>query len=286
VRVAAEIVRPDGTVWMRLRDWEDWRFHWPGRYRDVFRQPRDYLVGEDLPLEGADPSIKAVWLAPPADMGRPIWRDVLEQTQLGPAERAEHLAMGGPEDIRSRRLWGRIAAKEAARRLWRDEGREPVYPADLAVVADERGHPVLTRVDEPRDRSLPAIAIADADGVAVAIAARNPRARPGIAVASIPARPDDEVPLTPLERTILARWSGPARAEWSARFRCAREAAVRSAGKGIADAGQASEVVHADAASGVLHVRIAATDARPMLVATAQRGESVWAWTLGQGVEP
>ena len=43
IRVEAEIVRPDGTIWMRIRDWEDWRFHWPGRYRDVFRQPRDNL---------------------------------------------------------------------------------------------------------------------------------------------------------------------------------------------------------------------------------------------------
>ena len=24
IRVEAEIVRPDGTVWMRIRDWEDW----------------------------------------------------------------------------------------------------------------------------------------------------------------------------------------------------------------------------------------------------------------------
>jgi malonyl CoA-acyl carrier protein transacylase len=286
VRVTAEIVRPDGTVWMQLHDWEDWRFHWPSRYRDVFRQPQDVLIGEELPLDGAGAAIKAVWLAPPADMGRPVWRDVLEHTQLGPAERAEHLAMGGPEDIRSRRLWARIAAKEAARRLWRDEGLAPVYPADLAVATDERGRPILTRVDQPRDRSLPPIAIADADGVAVAIAARDPRAHPGIAVAAIPARPDDESASTPPERTLLARWSGPDRTEWSARFRCAREAAIRSAGTRIAGDRSAADVVHADATSGAVHVRIGATGARPMHVATARRGESVWAWTLGQGVEP
>ena len=50
IRVEAQFIRPDGTVWMRINDWEDWRFHWPGRYRDSFRQPRDYLVGEDLPI--------------------------------------------------------------------------------------------------------------------------------------------------------------------------------------------------------------------------------------------
>jgi acyl transferase domain-containing protein len=109
IRVEAEIVRTDGTVWMRIRDWDDWRFHWPGRYRDVFRQPRDVFVGEALPLEGMDSGAMAVWLSPPADMGRPVWRDVLEQTQLGPAELAAHLALGGPERRRSHRLWGRAA---------------------------------------------------------------------------------------------------------------------------------------------------------------------------------
>jgi malonyl CoA-acyl carrier protein transacylase len=285
LRVEAEIVRPDGTVWMRLHDWENWRFHWPSRYRDVFRQPQDVFIGEEWPIDDRDSTIKAVWLAPPADMGRPVWRDVLEHTQLGPAERAEHLATGGPEEVRSRRLWGRIAAKEAARRLWHDEGRGPTYPADLAIVADERGRPVLTWVDDPHDRSLPAIAVAGAEGVAVAIAARDSRARLGVAVASISGSPHNDAP-SPTERAILSRWAGPARSEWSARFRCAREAAARSIGMRIDDDPTAAEVVQADATSGVLRVRIAATTAKPMPVATARRGESVWAWTSGEGVDP
>ena len=135
VRVHAEFIRPDGTVWMRIHDWEDWRFHWPGRFRDAFRQPRDYMVGEELPLEGQATAAKAVWLEPPADMGRPVWRDVLEHTQLGPVERAAYLAEPGPDQRRSQRLWGRIAAKEAARRLWNERGDPATYPADLAIVS-------------------------------------------------------------------------------------------------------------------------------------------------------
>ncbi len=76
IRVEAEIVRPDGTVWMRIRDWEDWRFHWPGRYRDVFRQPRDIFVGEELPL--ADPpEPRTPWRWPCG------WR--LPRTWVGPS---------------------------------------------------------------------------------------------------------------------------------------------------------------------------------------------------------
>jgi hypothetical protein len=288
VRVTAEIVRPDGTVWMRLRDWEDWRFHWPSRYRDIFRQPQDIFVGEELSLAGADSAIKAVWLAPPADMGRPVWRDVLEQTQFGPAERSEHLAMGGSEDVRSRRLWGRIAAKEAARRLWQAEGRAPTYPADLAIVDDERGGPILLRLDDPADRSLPALAIAGAEGVAVAIAARDPRARLGIAVATLSEYPQatEGAAFTPGECAILSRWSGPVQPEWAARFRCAKEAAIHAADARFAADASAAEIVRVDEPSGVLHVRLAAADAAPLGVASALRGEYAWAWALREGVEP
>ena len=45
-----------------------------------------------VPAHGPPAGAKAVWLEPPADMGRPVWRDVLEHTQLGPEERAGYLA--------------------------------------------------------------------------------------------------------------------------------------------------------------------------------------------------
>ncbi len=116
VYVDAELVRPDGRVWIRISDWEDWRFYWPARYRDVFRSPDTILIGEELALAGVPPhEAIAVWLAPPGDMARPIWRDVLEQIQLGPDELAAHLSEADSNLRRTHRLWGRIAAKEAAR---------------------------------------------------------------------------------------------------------------------------------------------------------------------------
>ncbi len=132
---------------MRIRDWEDWRFHWPSRYRDVFRQPQDYFVGEELALD--DPGMirsaeaRVVWLEPPADMGRPVWRDVLEQTQLGPEERAAFLAArgSGPAKIAStlgsdRRQGSRAAnlaigrsARDLSRPTWRSSPTTAAGPA-------------------------------------------------------------------------------------------------------------------------------------------------------------
>ncbi len=145
VRVQADIARPDGSVWMTIRGWEDWRFHWPGRYRDSFRHPDRALLGEPLELVGMAPKIAAaVWLEPPGDMGRPVWRDVLEHVQLGPDERRDYLALGGPDLRRTHRLWGRIAAKEAARRIELARGLAPSYPADLIITPDEWGQPILS----------------------------------------------------------------------------------------------------------------------------------------------
>ncbi|HKI19673.1 MAG TPA: 4'-phosphopantetheinyl transferase superfamily protein, partial [Isosphaeraceae bacterium] len=299
VRVLVEIVRPDGTVWIRIRDWEDWRFHWPARYRDVFRQPQGIFVGEGIALEdpqrGPVGQARCVWLEPPADMGRPVWRDVLEAIQLGPAERATFLASCGPDRRRSHRLWGRIAAKEAARRLWQAEGLPATYPADLAIVADGAGRPFLVPVEDPDDRTLPAISIAHADGVALALAASNPAARVGIDVETIADRPTgfEESAFTPGERALLSRWTGASRAEWVARFWCAKEAAAKASGAGLAAGAASAEVVWLAEESGEMHVRLstellAACSERiesPLRIVSARRGNYAWAWTLGEGAE-
>ncbi len=217
VLVDADLVRADGRAWMQLRDWEDWRFYWPARYRDVFRAPDTVLIGEALPLDGVDPDVAAaVWLEPPADMGRPIWRDVLEQVQLAPQELAESLGLHGSELRRSHWLWGRIAAKEAVRRLWLRTGGVPRFPADLAIRAGaigSNGRPRITDLADPGRDDLPAISIAHAEGVVVALAAVTGRSAAGIDVAAVDDRAagNDPLVLEEDERLVAAPLSGPAR---------------------------------------------------------------------------
>jgi phosphopantetheinyl transferase len=297
VRVLVEIVRPDGTVWIRIRDWEDWRFHWPARFRDVFRAPDVIFVGEEIAL--VDPNLgpvseaKCVWLEPPADMGRPVWRDVLEHTQLGPAERASYLASCGPDRRRGPRLWGRIAAKEAARRIWHDDGLLLTYPADLAIVKSQAGQPYLVRVEDREDRSLPAISIAHAEGVAVALAARDSSASVGIDVEPITNRPPgfEETAFTASERSLLDRFTATDRAEWVTRFWCAKQAAAKAAGVGLSAGPLSAEIVAVDQESAAMNVRLSPESlaacarriANPLRIVSARRGNYAWAWTLGEG---
>ncbi len=293
VRVDADIVRGDGQIWMTIRGWEDWRFHWPGRYRDGFRQPDRSFLGEPLPLEGGPGADRAsaVWLEPPADMGRPIWRDVLEHVQLGPDERADYLAFPGPDIRRTHRLWGRIAAKEAARRIWEARGLAPTYPADLIVAPDRNGRPTLRSRIESDRADLPALSIAHVDGVAVALAAVDPGARVGIDLEPIVERSSgfEATAFTPGERALLDSWAGLERAERVARFWCAKEAVAKATGLGFVDGPSGSEVVSV-LADGIVGVRLWGKLAaswpeladRPIRVITGRRGDHAWAWTLGE----
>jgi hypothetical protein len=302
LRAESEIIRPDGTVWIRIRDWEDWRFHWPGRYRDVMRQPRDFLLGEELVLEfpgNAPPgAAKAVWLEPPADMGRPVWRDVLEQIQLAPAERADMLGSVTSERNRAHELWGRIAAKEGARRLWHEDGSPLVYPADLAVVVDRLPQPQLFSLANP-SHPVAAVSIAWSEAVAVAIAAADPLARVGIDVESIAEVPEnfEASSFTTGEQRLLSRWAPPGRAEWIARFRCARKSAAKTLTQfpdAVSPSGLRNcEITQVDEASGVMQVKLAphvdqslaGTALDSLCVVSQRRGDYVWAWALVKGAD-
>ena len=194
VRVEAQIVRPDGTVWMRINDWEDWRFHWPGRYRDSFRQPRDYLVGEELPLD--DPAQGpaagrqgrlartpgrhgAARLARRAGTHPARARGTRELSGSGRSRRAALAPALGPD----RGQGGGAAALGRFRRVRRPI--PPTWRSSPTTTAEPR----LTASANPTTVPLPAIAIADAEGVAVALAALDPR--PGSASPSSrsPSRP-------------------------------------------------------------------------------------------------
>jgi malonyl CoA-acyl carrier protein transacylase len=296
VSVAAEMVRPDGRIWMRIDDWEDWRFYWPARYRDVFRAPDAVLVGEKLPLPGVpDADAVAVWLEPPGDMARPVWRDVLEQTQLGPDERHELLADAGTESNRTRGLWCRIAAKEAARRLWLAAGLAARFPADLRIDTGETARPRLRDLAREETYDLPALSIAEAEGVVVALAARDPGTRLGTGVEPISGFDEGsevQTTLRPEELSLIPVRAGLPRAGWLARVRAARQTAASAIGLGQ-DAAPDVEVESVDLESGdvIVTCRPASPSASvwpagtAIRVHTAVRANHAWSWTLGEEIQ-
>ncbi len=116
----------------------------------------------------------------------------------------------------------------------------------------------------------------------MAVAARDPVARMGIAVTLVSGRAKDlhEPAFTPEDEALLARWSGAERLEWAARIECGKQAAAR------AMRSHCPTVNGIDAESGVLHVCPGPRNADSCLVVSALRGEYAWAWALAQGIEP
>jgi malonyl CoA-acyl carrier protein transacylase len=284
VRVAADLVAPDGRVWMRISGWEDWRFYWPNRYRDVFRAPDRVLVGEPLP---APDGLCVVWLEPPADMSKPVWRDVLEWIQLGPEERADLHATASDDSALTHRLWGRIAAKEAARRLWLARGDAPCYPADLAIEHDDRDRSLLRSLHPAITQPMPAISIAYAVGVAVALASADPGSGVGVAVERVtPRGPEFErTAFGDAERVLLDH--SPDRDEWVARLHSARAAAAKAIGLDRSDGPDGLTVLDVDAATGVVTVGAGPIrNGDTIRVTTTRRDRYTVAWACRERSHP
>jgi hypothetical protein len=297
VRVDAELIGPDGKVWVRINGWEDWRFYWAGRYRDLFRQPDTVMVSDPLPLAGVSESIAqnviAGWIEPPGDMGRPVWRDVLEWVTLGPEERDTLRAQTTTDAEFSLALWERIAAKEAVRRLWLDQGETPIYPGDLTVEIDPEGRPRVRSLIEPERWDIPAVSFASQGGVAVAIASRDPDLVPGIAVQACGDDASDGVrpALADAERrlleTIAATGLDPR--EWEARLHSAKCAVASVIGLPPSSAAGALCVVAADVATGAIDVSLGPELAakHPIWghgvarVFSGRKGDYTWSWTIG-----
>ena len=156
---------------------------------------------------------------------------------------------------RTHRLWGRIAAKEAARRLWLAAGDPPRYPADLAIVED-RGRPRLRDLARPERDDLPAISIAHTEGIVVALAARDPEALVGIDIEPVCECTEESDPLALTDDEVSWLPSGvkTSRCEWIARFRAARQAATKASGLSLAADRAVAKVVAADVDSGEVFV--------------------------------
>ena len=270
VKVDAEIVRPDGRVWYRLEGWEDWRFYWPERYRDVFRQPKTVLLGENIEHPAIPGDSMLVWLEPPLDMGKPVWKDVLDWVHLCPRERADFASNSRPKED----LFARIAAKEAARRLWLRRGDDAVYPADLDVFMGHDGRWVVSRL-QATEKTL--VAFATDDGLAIAIASAQPQAKLGVAV-SLRSNDFSIDDLSGKEQAMLAGFAFGAvlAAEWVARIAVAKIAVMRSGG---ADDSTELTLVSIDVDSGEIRLRQGTFSIRCF---TFLRAEHVAAWTVGE----
>ncbi|MCF2530954.1 polyketide synthase dehydratase domain-containing protein [Yinghuangia sp. KLBMP8922] len=231
----------DGMVRARLLGWTYRRFAADERVWPMKFTPHTTGVGEPQP-EG--------WV-----LVRTRWPDAASQElvmrrYLGAAERAEFATR--PPRTRSGWLLGRIAVKDAVRRALWARGEGPIYPAEVRVANDENGRPLAERVfpgeEFPVRRDKLHVSLAHKHRLAVAFADRVPV---GIDIEALTGHPEslEQVALAPDERSLLDRLAAgdpDARQEWLVRFWCAKEAAGKADGTGLAGRPAQRRVVRAD----------------------------------------
>jgi hypothetical protein len=266
-----DVIGPDGRLWCRLVGARYWRFYVP--FGEVnFHGPKDeYFLSKawplDLPTAQGRPLASGVRLNPPTDLRQPAMRLVTGRVTLSRAELRQFRHLRGTEHELNDWLFGRIAAKDAARILWWEHRGERLFPADIEIDSTPDGRLAARRRGRDGDHELPAVAVAHADGLVAGLAAFVPHV--GIALRRL-------------------KPQGADLDEGAARLLCAREAVARALGCDPAEG--ASGLTVCAAAPGDGEVRVALTGALagafpelasgPLLVRTAREDDVVVATTL------
>ncbi|MFD3872788.1 beta-ketoacyl synthase N-terminal-like domain-containing protein [Streptomyces sp. NPDC058623] len=235
---ADAVLTVSGRVWALLSGWQDRRFDNDPTTRPVERFPDRNTLSATRP--GGWSLVYERW----PDLAS---RELIMRNALGGPERTTY-ARRPP---RGRRQWllGRIAAKDAVRRLLWEGGEGPVYPAELLVRNEESGRPYVTG---RHGRELPPLEVSIAHRAEAGVALARPRADgagprdgdvrggPGIDIEEIsePAEATLATALSPAERELLATVTAgggeDSPAVWFTRFWAAKEAVAKAEGTGLA----------------------------------------------------
>ena len=203
-----------------------------------------------------------------------VMREVIAQIILSRQERQTWQKLEFPEQRKTEWLLGRLVLKESVRRLLRQSTGMDVWSADIETVVDERGKPA---VHLPLSLHLdwqPEVSLAHRQGVAVAVAARLPSmGAVGIDIETL--RPLDEsflqAAFTKEEMGLLRKNGEKSSSMWPLRLWCAKEAAAKALGTGLAAGPRGFRIHSLDRSTGEVQLQ-----------ATSEQGETLSASTWQQ----
>jgi phosphopantetheinyl transferase len=243
-----------------MKGWQDRRFALPEAFVDLRVSPADTFLSEawEAPLAGvsARDGVVCRRLASLTEdlleAHGGIWLKVLAHLVLGRGERETWSRMSAVPRRRREWLLGRAVAKDAVRELVRRRSGARIPPADAELVADDSGRPRVRGAWTARLGVQPAVSISHSNGVAVALAALGDAHLIGIDIESVSARGPgfEHAAFTAGERDLVGSLAGERRLEWYLRLWCAKEAAGKALGRGLADGLHALEVKAAELEKG------------------------------------
>jgi 4'-phosphopantetheinyl transferase EntD len=297
VRSDLDVVDGERVI-ARLAGWWDRRFDLPSEFVRFLYTPSSAALGRPwpAPLAGwSGAEAFEAWRLGTDDFPENfltshggVWQRALARAVLGRQERERWQALRVPEPRRVEWLLGRVVAK-AALRAWLEKHHGlKLAPADLEILPDANGRPVPSGAWTRGLPHVPVLSLAHANGIAVAVAG------PGEAAAGVgvdlehAAQVSDDagrVAFSDDERALLAAAGGD---EWPLRLWCAKEAAAKALGLGLAGGPRALVATALDAAAGTVTLRVAgevaerlpAADGRTVVSHTARERDLVVASSL------
>jgi len=267
-----EIQDGAGAVWMRIKDWADWKFRWEKRLLNFRRLPTRYLLSRALDLPALSPSASCRMIT--ADDVAGFDSGLLARFCLHMDE-MEAFSDKRPYPRRQQHwLLGRIAAKDAVRE-WlarQAETEDMLHPAALIIGNDEQGQPRVT--SGLKAEGLPQLSIAHSEDRAIAIAHDD---TVGVDIEPISPRQPDfvETMASESERSLLDGLHGDSD-EWMTRLWCAKEAAAKFLGLGINGSPKVYEA-QAIGEEGLIHI-VHRSSGRAIRVRTLRQTEFVIAY--------
>jgi malonyl CoA-acyl carrier protein transacylase/phosphopantetheinyl transferase len=263
-----DIVDGQGCAVYRITGWQDRRFELPPSLLQLRISPLTTSVATpwEAPIagiEGAEglaccrvDTVSEEWIE--ANQG--IWGETLAHLILGRREREQWAALTGVPKRRHEWLLGRVAAKDAVRRLLASQFGLIVAAADVEIAPDANGRPEVQGGWRERIGVTPVVSIAHSAGVGVALAALDGRPFVGIDVESLSrCHPGFELAaFTSGERDLVSPLNEEQRGEWYLRLWCAKEAVGKALGRGLAGGVSALKVESAGFDDGAVTLTIGA----------------------------
>ncbi len=276
-----DVLDADGCPWMRLRGWEDKRFDLPPSLESL-------IVGGDgapmsvpwpVPINGMPANghpVQCRRLAVPGAADADLWSRIWAQRMLGPAEREQLAALRGPASRRMAWLAARTAAKEALADLVLRVHGLHVEPREIELVADERGRPLVGGPALAGLAQMPRVSLSHSGGHAVALASLD--ATPGIDLERAGPLPEGftQVAFAEGERAGLAGLAE----RWQLCCYCAKEAASKALGTGLAHGPRDMTVTAVDPEQGTVLVRPTGASGPELRVHCAEADGLIVATTL------
>jgi len=286
VRSDLDVLLPDGRLWARFEGWEDRRFDLPPAAFRALLEPASARLARPWPL-GRDDTHGVVTFRIGLDAFPPgwlhahggMWSRVLGALVLSRRERAIWYGLQGPERRRLEWLLGRIAAKDAVRDHVLRRFDLALLPADVEILPDDSGRPIVGGSWISRLPRVPLVSISHVEGTAIAVVSdgettsgvgvdleRTGRMKAGMETLSFDAR----------ERQILEGLEAHERDGWALRLWCAKEASSKATGCRVSPMSPALGVESIQRERGMVVLRCASPDAGTLTLSASTACEGDW----------